>query len=252
MNRFVKSNNLIILVRHGERMDRVGLRPTFHPFDSELTPRGKEQAFELGQSLSDYLQKNYPDHKSINIYSSPFARTIQTSKNIMKGIFTFNDRTNNENNKFNLENTININYYFSEVDEPSDFDDPDFKSFIVLFNKYELIEKEIDDTKLNYNNRPEGLLPDKFESYKQCANRLIKGLKDLVFNINNDNIQNNVFVIVSHAEPINQMNMFFGYPGDLGWYNIKYCNCYIYEYDINENCDNLKGKYIDSFYPTQK
>ncbi len=48
------TNNLIILVRHGERMDRVGLTPTFHPFDSELTPKGKQQALELGEMLSKF------------------------------------------------------------------------------------------------------------------------------------------------------------------------------------------------------
>jgi len=235
-------------------MDRVGLRPTFHAFDSELTQRGKEQAFELGEKLSDYLQKNYPNYKTIKVYSSPFARTIQTSRNIMKGIYSFNEKQNEikEDKKFNLKNTININYYFSEVAEPSDFDDPDFKSFIVLFNKYELIGKEIEDIKLSYNNNPEGLLPDKFESYKQCANRLIRGLKDLVFNLNNDSSQNNIFLIVSHAECINQMNMFFEYPGKLGWFNIKYCNCFVYEYKINEDNHTLKGKYVDSFYPKQK
>ena len=241
MDRFANSNNLFIFVRHGERMDRVGLKPTFHAFDSELTPKGKEQAFELGETLSNYLLRNYPDHKKIKVYSSPFARTIQTSKNLIKGI--------SEN--MAIENSVNINYYFSEVDEPSDFDDPDFKSFIVLLNKYQLIENELGDTKLNYNNKPEGLLPEKFESYQQCANRLIRGLKDLVFKINSDAIQNNVFIIVSHAEPINQMNMHFKYPGPLGWYNIKYCNCYVYEYEINETNDDLRGKYVDSFFPKQ-
>jgi len=100
------------------------------------------------------------------------------------------------------------------------------------------------------------LLPENFESYKQCADRLIRGLKDLVFNINNDSVQNNVFIIVSHAEAINQLNMYCKYPGALGWYNIKYCNCFVYEYDVNVNenrndYDDLKGKYIDSFFSKQ-
>lgn len=241
MNTFSYSNNLFVFVRHGERMDRVGLTPTFHAFDSELTPKGKQQALELGETLSKYLMRNYPEHKTIKVYSSPFARTIQTSKNLIQAI----------SKNMEIENTININYYFSEVDEASDFDDPDFKSFIVLLNKYELIENEIGDTKLNYNNKPKGLLPEKFESFKQCANRLIRGLKDLVFNLNQDSIQNNVFVIVFHAEPINQINMHLKYPGSLGWYNIKYCNCYVYEYEVNENNDDFRGKYVDSFFPKQ-
>jgi len=223
-------------------MDRVGLKPTFHDFDSELTPKGKEQANELGQLLSSYLARNYPEHKTIKIYSSPFARTIQTSKHLLKGL----------SKNFDINDCITIDYYFSEVDEPSDFDDPDFKSFIVLLNKFDLIQNEIGETKLNYNNEPEGLLPDRFESYKQCANRLIKGLKNLVFNVNSNHLQNNVFVIISHAEPINQLNMHFNYPGELGWYNIKNCNCFIYEYEVNETNDDLKGKFIDSFFPKQK
>lgn len=241
MNRFNDSKNLFLFVRHGERMDRVGLKPTFHAFDSELTPKGKEQALELGELISNFLSRNYPENKNIKVYSSPFARTIQTSKNIIKGI----------SKNMDIDNCININYHFSEVDEPSDFDDPDFKSFIVLLNKYELIENELEETRLNYNNKPEGLLPEKFESYKQCANRLIRGLKDLVFNINSGVDQNNVYIIVSHAEPINQLNMHFKYPGQLGWYNIKYCNCFIYEYEVNETNDDLRGKYINSFFPQQ-
>ena len=242
MNKFSNSNNLLIFVRHGERMDMAGLTPTFHACDSELTTKGKQQAFEIGVSLSEYLMRNYPDHKTIKIYSSPFARTIQTSKNLIDGI----------SRNMEIDDTININYYFSEVAGPCNFKDPDFKSFIVLLNKYELIENEIGQTKLNYFNNPNGILPEKHETQKECGIRVVRGLEDFVFNIHKDaEIQKNVFVIVSHAQPINQMNIYLGYPNPVGWDNIKFCNCYVYEYEVNISNDNLRGKYVDSFFPEQ-
>lgn len=233
------SNNLIILIRHGERMDRLGLKPSFHVADSELSPNGLDQAYEIGKKISEFLTINYPNHIKIKIYSSPFVRTIQTSKHVLRGL----------SRNFEMEDCINIDYYFSQIGENSEHEGPDYKRFIVLLNNPEMIQKDIGETSLKFLNEPEGLLPDKIESNEECLIRLKKGLKNLLFNFNQGTIFNNVHIIVSHAQPINQMNGYLNFPGELGWSNVKYCNCYIYEIEVDATKDDITGKFINSFYP---
>lgn len=60
-----------------------------------------------------------------------------------------------------------------------------------------------------------------------------------------------LFVFVSHAQPINQMNIYLRNPGPLGWENVKFCNCYVYEYEVNISNDEMRGRYLDSFFTEQ-
>lgn len=242
MNNNKAIKNLLIIIRHGERIDHIGKRPTFHDFDPELTQKGKDQAFNLGNILVDYLQANFPEHIKIKIYSSPFARTIQTSRYLLDSL----------SKNFEMENTININYYFSEIVASCDFDDPNFPSFIVLRNNFELLEKDLQYTKLNFSNDSDGIISGNFESYTECSGRLTKGIKDLINNLNSDNQEKSVYIVVSHAEPINQMNIYLGYPGQKGWNNVKFCNAFIYEFQQTNIDDDEDFKYIHSVYPPQK
>lgn len=246
-----ESKDLLILVRHGERCDKVGLIPTFHKHDPELTEKGKQQGFEIGTILSDYLSQNFPQNKNIFIISSPFARTIQTSKKLIKGLNSKNDI-----NKLNFENTIHINYHFTEFIDKN-FTTFDYTKFLILKNQFDKLEAELEDTRLIPINDADGIMNNGYETTDSCSARMINGIKSLLiedqknFTFKNLNGNKNVFIIVSHAEPINQANIQMKYPGEFGWSFIKYANAIIY--DINyENAErNTSFDFIQSIYPSQ-
>ena len=73
----------ISIVRHAERLDQVpgGWREGPRSFDSIITPRGRKQAHLTGE----FILKNMPQETidSIDvIYSSPYARCLQTAGEI--------------------------------------------------------------------------------------------------------------------------------------------------------------------------
>jgi len=122
MNKDFKNKNFVILILNGERCDKVGLNPTFHKNDPELTEKGKKQAYTLGEKISDYLAQKFPHHSKININTSPFASTIQTNLKLIKGM--------RKNNYF--ENKINLNYDLSEIVLEDFFEHPEIDSFLVV------------------------------------------------------------------------------------------------------------------------
>lgn len=91
MNRL--KNKLIFVVRHGERADLVencrmsnlgcGI------FDSELTEKGEKECYELGKRSRSFIEaktKRSVEEISLKLVSSPFARTLITSKCYIKGL----------------------------------------------------------------------------------------------------------------------------------------------------------------------
>ena len=83
-----KHPKYIFLIRHGERGD-IRFRKSKHlfcevSFDTAITDLGKLQ----GETTGEYLQLigNISNLSEIEIFSSPFLRTIQTAAHILKGI----------------------------------------------------------------------------------------------------------------------------------------------------------------------
>ena len=90
---------LLIIIRHGERIDRVGDIPKCGLLNPELTEKGKQQSFIAGKLLLDTIKKYGIKDISpnlIEIRTSPYMRTIQTSIQILKG---FNLSFNNNKTK---------------------------------------------------------------------------------------------------------------------------------------------------------
>ena len=89
----MKDKKFIIVMRHGERTDFSGFTPKFGEWDPELTKRGEEQAFKAGNIISKQLQEMNlnSDSTFIQVISSPFVRTIQTARNVIKGIKNANE-----------------------------------------------------------------------------------------------------------------------------------------------------------------
>jgi broad specificity phosphatase PhoE len=100
------SGSVVIVVRHGERLDYVTrdqggnwLVGQDRPFDSPLTAHGLEQASKLGKELVDQVKsRNLPPIAAI--YTSPLLRCRQTSANVRRSIvkaLATSSPTSNEN-----------------------------------------------------------------------------------------------------------------------------------------------------------
>ena len=81
---------VVIVVRHGERLDYIlresknvnWIKTADRPWDPPLTKHGHKQGHALGNALSNILkEKNLPSNITA-IYTSPFLRCRQTSKEI--------------------------------------------------------------------------------------------------------------------------------------------------------------------------
>ena len=212
-----KKNKLLILIRHGERCDYGGAVPHFGKYDPELTEKGKQLAFETGKMLSKTLIEKYGYSKDakINISSSPFIRTLQTTRELIKG---FQSEKN-----FNIASTINVDCNLCEVCE---FKQNYPKDFLSIIKQGEDFKKEFENFELHLINSYD-ILPTKDETYDDCGVRLKEFLKWKIDSIV-DKEDSDVTIFISHAEPINQMNMVLGYPGPFGWPHITYCKCVFY------------------------
>lgn len=261
--------DLLILVRHGERVDKIGLIPKLHKDDPEITEKGQQQGFQIGNILADLFVKNYSHFKKIYIISSPFARTIQTSKKVMEGINRYVNNLNynveQEIPNISLENKIYLSYDFSEYIDQG-FSSYDISRFLTVKNQIESLKSFLSDTKLIFLNSQSEVTNDEYENINHVSKRMLKGIEAIlrnkrkIFNINktsnaaanNEDNENNVFIIVSHAEPINQLNIVLDYPGKYGWENIKYANAIIYDIIYDKRVDkpnNYSLHYVNSLFP---
>ena len=98
MNHLLQEASVIVVARHGERLDYFTRdNPNFEsneinwvataerPFDPPLTDHGKEQAQTLGRHLSSELSKlSLPDISKI--YTSPLLRCRQTACGVRTGL----------------------------------------------------------------------------------------------------------------------------------------------------------------------
>ena len=87
-----ENNSKIILMRHGDRQDCDNKPPLIKNIDDvELSSIGIKQALDIGHQLKLNLLGN--NFSEINIFTSPFTRTIQTGLNTANG-FDVNDNIN--------------------------------------------------------------------------------------------------------------------------------------------------------------
>ena len=218
-----KSNNkYVILLRHGERVDRVGLPITFHPKDPEMTDNGKNQAFEAGKKIKYYIEENIGDLNQINIHiiSSPFTRTLQTSVQLRNSLFE-----NDKNKQIILKN------YLSEYID-HEFEGIHPNNIIGIYINHPKFKPEFPDELFDTSLLDE--LPNEYETEEDMINRMSNVVNVRVNNIFRQN-DCDVVIMVSHATPIDHMNRAMGYPGPYGWEYLSFCDSLIYSYDINMN-----------------
>ena len=101
----------IIVMRHGERIDCIDElknNQELSEYDPELTKKGIKQAKDIGTQIKKSLKK---EMNTLNIYSSPFTRTIMTGINLAQKL---NIKKNNiyiVNSLFEIASKNNFNYF---------------------------------------------------------------------------------------------------------------------------------------------
>ena len=189
---------LLILIRHGERIDRTGKMPISGIMNPKLSEEGKLQSFEASKILIENIKK-YGVKISpnlIQIRSSPYMRTIQTSIQLLKGlnlIFSNNKKEKNILNKiyidFGLRKRIKPNKTFQKKD--------------ILYSsvdKYANFDEEIKNVEFIGDK---GDFPLNEETKEQCEKRSLDYLNNILKKEleNKDNL-NNIFIIVGHRGPL--------------------------------------------------
>ena len=193
---------LLIIIRHGERTDRVGEIPKCGILNPELTEKGKQQSFIAGKLTLETIKKYGIKDISpnlIEIRTSPYMRTIQTSIQILKG-FNLSFINNNKLNKvyidFDLKKRIKPN---KKID------------------KNELLYKTV-DTYANFDNELNNIefLGDKGdfslepETSEQCEKRSFKYVDTIIKN-SLEKSENKILIIVGHRGSLKYILKKLGY-----------------------------------------
>ena len=226
-----KDLKLLIIIRHGERTDRVGEIPQYGILNPELTQKGKTQSF-MGSEMAIETIKKWGlgefSPNMIQIRTSPYIRTIQTAVQILKGFNVFFKE------KKNLENILNEIYI--------DFDlrkriKPNKK-----IKKNEFLYNNI-DSYINFDQELKGInyLGDKgefsleAESKEQCEKRSFNYTENFLKKIIEKNNDKKIFIIIGHRGVLKYILKKLGYnlPDKK---ILDYCSQFFF--DITKGLDN--------------
>ena len=217
---------LLIIIRHGERTDRVGEIPKCGILNPELTEKGKQQSFIAGKLTLETIKKYGIKDISpnlIEIRTSPYMRTIQTSIQILKG-FNLSFINNNKLNKvyidFDLKKRIKPN---KKID------------------KNELLYKTV-DTYANFDNELNNIefLGDKGdfslepETSEQCEKRSFKYVDTIIKN-SLEKSENKILIIVGHRGSLKYILKKLGYK-IIDKKILDYCSQFFF--DVRNGIDN--------------
>ena len=101
----------IIVMRHGERIDCIDElknNQELSEYDPELTKKGIKQAKDIGTQIKKSLKK---EMNTLNIYSSPFTRTIMTGINLAQKLNIKKNNISIVNSLFEIASKNNFNYF---------------------------------------------------------------------------------------------------------------------------------------------
>ena len=217
---------LLIIIRHGERTDRVGEIPKCGILNPELTEKGKQQSFIAGKLTLETIKKYGIKDISpnlIEIRTSPYMRTIQTSIQILRG-FNLSFINNNKLNKvyidFDLKKRIKPN---KKIDQN------------------ELLYKTV-DTYANFDNELNNIefLGDKGdfslepETSEQCEKRSFKYVDTIIKN-SLEKSENKILIIVGHRGSLKYILKKLGYK-KIEKKILDYCSQFFF--DVRNGIDN--------------
>lgn len=231
MQKYGKTFKFLILTRHGQRIDNSNLRQNqkFPVNDPELTQTGREQAYKIGNKIKNYFKQSFDiniNKGNIELISSPYARTIQTSIEIIKS--------------YNIEDTIKIDNRFAESTYDwvvsnlpltflSLYSEPQNNQFITLFH-------ELEESNFKFkNNLTTKHLPINYETEEDVILRVKGGIDEILKSyLNNDLMQElKIIHIVSHAGPLGQLRSELNRSQADEILSYDYCDSDIYI--INDN-----------------
>ena len=91
------NDNILILCRHGERIDTSSEKNNqkANEYDPELTEKGNELAKDIGIQIATKF-RSYIDNNGIKLYSSPFTRTLESAISMRNSMQTIIKNKNNQ------------------------------------------------------------------------------------------------------------------------------------------------------------
>ena len=223
---------LLIIIRHGERTDRVGEIPKCGILNPELTEKGKNQSFLTSKILIKTIFKygiKTISPNIIQIRTSPYIRTIQTAVQISKGfnLFFKEENLNNEN-----LNNIYIDFDLKKRIKPNK-----------KINKNEFLYKTIENY-INFDPELKGFnyLGDKGEfslepeTKEQCEKRSFDYTENILKNNIEKNNDKKIFIIIGHRGCLKYILKKLGYKNIINNKKIlDYCSQFFF--DISNGLD---------------
>ena len=223
---------LLIIIRHGERTDRVGEIPKCGILNPELTEKGKNQSLLASKILIKTIFKygiKTISPNIIQIRTSPYIRTIQTAVQISKGfnLFFKEENLNNEN-----LNNIYIDFDLKKRIKPNK-----------KINKNEFLYKTIENY-INFDPELKGFnyLGDKGEfslepeTKEQCEKRSFNYTENILKNNIEKNNDKKIFIIIGHRGCLKYILKKLGYKNIINNKKIlDYCSQFFF--DISNGLD---------------
>ena len=217
---------LLIIIRHGERTDRVGEIPKCGILNPELTEKGKQQSFIAGKLTLETIKKYGIKDISpnlIEIRTSPYMRTIQTSIQILKG-FNLSFINNNKLNKvyidFDLKKRIKPN---KKIDQN--------ELIYKTVDTYANFDNELNDVEFLGDKGDFSLEP---ETSEQCEKRSFKYVDTIIKN-SLEKSENKILIIVGHRGSLKYILKKLGYK-IIEKKILDYCSQFFF--DVRNGIDN--------------
>ena len=180
-------------MRHGERIDCVDSlknNQILSEYDPELTEKGIKQAKDIGNQIKKSIKKEID---TLNIYSSPFTRTIMTGLYLAKILNLKNNNIFITNSLFEIASENNFKYFpiNSLLINNKNKKNNVYEKFILnnIKNLENCIIKE-------YKNRENNIkYPETFNEAVERYNKIAEDLFEEI--IKNEN--NSLNIIVTHG-----------------------------------------------------
>ena len=193
----------IIVMRHGERIDCVDSlkdNQILSEYDPELTEKGIKQAKDIGNQIKKSLKKEI---NIINIYSSPFTRTIMTGLNIAKKLKLKNNNLYIVNPLFEIASENNFKYFplnsllIKNKNQKKILYEKFIFNYIKNLENFSFKELKEDNIGIKY---PE-IFEEAIERYNKIAEKLFNEI------IKNEN--NSLNIIVTHGYGVQVITEYF-------------------------------------------
>ena len=238
----------IIVMRHGERIDCVDSKSNqiLSEYDPELTEKGIKQAKDIAHQIKKSLKKEI---KTINLYSSPFTRTLMTGLNIVKSLNLKNNNIFVVNDLFEYASEGNFKYLplnsllINNKNEQNNL----YQKFINCYLKN--LDKSFEGIKLFKGCK--NLL-----KYPETFNEAIKRYQNTADDLYNEiikNENNSLNIIVSHGYGVQAITeQLFGKTKNEKEllakedFFVEYCTSYCFNF-INEKEVKYIGRIDPSF-----